>query len=261
MIVIKHFALYTLLIFSLSCKKKTVAEPEEETVTTEMKQGLPDNPKSINGYLYVSSYEHLNLPNKNTNYFAAFSDPQRPLMSGYNRTNESANTIPAKSGNIDVGSVIFDSASLNRTLFSPVAFYKFFSNTPVTTSLSPAVWTIEGNGSFKPFKVKVTRGFPSFTIYTINSISKAAGFTFNAEGILSNYDSLRVRIHGGSLTLVKSVGTQNIVTFTSAELNTLNTGNAYLYIYGSNYSHQTINNQVYVFELTKTIYGSVYINS
>lgn len=105
-----YFFLFICALFFFSCKKKLVIPEEQPLLNTEMKNGLPENLNSINGYFFASHGVNLS----NTLYqklsfraYASFHDPGANLLKGYSPYS----CIPifqhsGKLGNVDVGSVI-----------------------------------------------------------------------------------------------------------------------------------------------------------
>jgi hypothetical protein len=253
-----------------SCKKKKTPEVvEDPIVNTEMQNGLPEDHKSMNGYLYAG----YSLQLFNTSYFgfyySSFNDPAKNLLNGYNHTqdNFSFNNV-AKQGNIDVGAVEFNSfTTLNKNVFSSTVTYQGNNSMGAITIPTSASWKIEGNGAFKEFDVTVSRGFPYIAqTFTPAPISKGAGYNFTISPSIANYDSLVVLIGDGNSSQPKVrkgvVAGANVISFSPAELSTLYISSyGALYVYAYNYSHQTINSKRYLFELSHKVAKTVAITN
>jgi len=253
----------------MSCKKKekkTPPEPEP-SVTTEMASGLPSNINSINGYLYAG----IKYNGSSSNYFvsslyAAFSDPGRKLTTSYNHFLDNISNFGSNSnfGNIDVGSVTLNSSFfLSRSSFDPNVFYSSINNSG--PFYNTAHWTSDGNMSFKPLDLDVPKGFPVLT-YTLpfTSISRSTGFTLNMAQCGSNYDSITVSINDFSFPQggIKKTVTPGVtsVTFSASDLSPISNSSGTLAVYAYNYSNQTINNKVYLFELSNKYSQYIYID-
>lgn len=253
-----YFLAVSFALTIVSCKKEKPAPvPDEPTITTEMAAGLPPNHTAINGYLYCS----FSLLQYSTFYqqffYSAFSDPTRNLMAGYNHVQENFSfNNSSKSGNIDVGEVEFNGSTiLNRNIFSNSVTYNLNSGSNPVFNPS-ASWRIEGNGAFKAFNLPVTRGFPLISqTYSPTSISKSAGYEFTVSPVVSNFDSLVISIGDGNTSLPKVrkgvLAGATSVSFTPADLSPLYISTyGTFHIYAYNYSNKTIENKVYVFELS-----------
>lgn len=256
----KKIAIGILLIHgvcvSTSCKKTTAASIVAP-VNQALANGLPSNPKLINGYLYTDYLTNVNGSSNIAQYsFSVFSDPTKPLISSLNhyQTGSSFSNL----GNIDVGNVTLNSQSLYKTTQSNFSLWYYFNNSYSTINYN-AIWTTEGNGVFKPLNITVNRGLPVFsnTIAVSNSIARNTDYTLNLGTGISNYDSLIVILSNGNfngtIRKVVSAGSTS-VTFKSQELSAINSSSyAYINIYAFNYSNAIIDDKIYVFELAQKL--------
>lgn len=264
-----YFFLVTLIVSTTACKKKTKTEiVDDPIVNTEMQNGLPEDYKTMNGYLYAG----YSLQLFNTYYYgyfySGFNDPGKNLLSGYNHSqdNFSFNNV-SKAGNIDVGVVEFNaSTTLSKNVFSNAVTYQS-NNNSATTIIPTASWKIEGNGAFKEFDISVSRGFPYIApSFTPSAISKSAGYNFTISPTVSNYDSLVVAIGDGNSSIPKirkgvTAGT-NMVTFTTTDLSALYISSyGAVHVFAYNYSHKTVNSKRYLFELSHKVSKSVAITN
>lgn len=244
------------------CKKKKPETPAEpEPVNSGMISGLPANYKSLNGYFYAG-YNKPYAGNYTYHaFYAAFSDPTRNLLGNFNHFDDYAVGHPSKTGNIDVGEVFFNSSTANKNNSSSSITYFTYTSTQSFPNFN-AQWQIEGNGSFKPLNEQVPGGFPEVNINpTVSSISLSAGYSFTVAGNISNYDSLLVEIYRDNSARVRKIVSpeQQVVSFSPADLSVFNTSStAYVFFYAYNYSHKTINNKLFVFELSNKKYYSIY---
>jgi hypothetical protein len=248
------------------CKKpKKVEVAADPVVNTDQANGMPANLKSVNGYFYAS-YKSTSFSGYSYAFFAGFSDPGRKLSSGWDHYNDNTSGFGATGsfGNIDVGIVTLNNSfPLQKNSFNPNIFYSY--NTNYFQPLTSAQWTTEGNLSFSPMDIQVSRGFPTAALNaTFASISKAAGYTINLSQYVSNFDSAVVTITDNfswqsNLRKGAGAGAQSI-TFTPAELSPLYVGSSgYIYVYAYNYSNQVINNKVYLYELSAKIQRNIVI--
>lgn len=259
MAAIIKFIMISCVLFCVSCKKPTHEQPAEELVTTEMKQGLPENPKLINGYLYAGYTFDVNTNYYSRALFSTFSDPAKNLLAGYNH---SLDQVPnfTKTGNIDVGQLNFNGFNVNRNSTSTNLFYfNSFSN---LNYMNIAFWGFEGNGSFKPYQDSVTRGFPVVLNTFSTSVISKSGFTLTVTNLASNYDSLELVINRNSSNMIRKTVAAgvNTISFTASEMYFLSATNyGLLNLQAYNYSHKTVQNKLYVFELAKKVPRSVTI--
>ena len=247
-------------IFLISCKKdKTLTVVDPPPVTTEIANGLPANPKKINGYLYASCVSSIYSGSGNTyssQYrFAAFGDPARNLISGYNHYSNitSFNTPTTDMANVSVGDLNF-----NGVLINSGGSTSYQSSTYTNSPDYTAHWVSEGNLSFKPLDLLVSRGFPVISILfgaTSYALNLNNDFKFDLNNVaISNYDSVAIGVsdyttNGYKIKKMVS-GLSNSVTFTQSELRVLSsTNNGNIIFYAFNYSTKIIEDKVYVFEL------------
>jgi hypothetical protein len=259
----------TALLFS--CKKKE-SEPEEAAlINTSMADGLPENYKSINGYLYsgVQTYQYSG---SNVNYYSfsyvAFCDPTKNLVSSYNHyTNQKNFSSNIPFGNIDVGNVTLNGATVWKSSSNSELFYGGNFNSSTNFLNYNAVWTTEGNKTFKALGIYINKGHPIIQTSALgipSSISKNSNFTINIGNNISNYDSLIVMFEDGNfIGKIRKVLAKNTtsVTFTTQEMSVLNTSSyARINICAYNYSNMTIDSKINVFELSNQYYiNNIYL--
>ena len=256
----KKIAIGILLIHvvcvSTSCKK-TPPPPVVTTVNQPLANGLPNNPKLINGYLFNGYLTYTSGSSNISQYaFSVFSDPTKPLINSFNHY-QTGNSF-SNFGNIDLGTVTFNGQSLFKTSQSNFSLSYYYTYSYSTINYN-AIWTTEGNGVFKPLNINVNRGLPVFSnsITVSNSIAKNADYTLNLGTGTSNYDSLIVILSdgnfNGNIRKVVTTGASS-VTFKSQELYTLNSSSyGYINIYAFNYSNTIINDKIYIFELANKL--------
>lgn len=254
------------LTFFISCNKnKTTTTPADpEPITTDMANGLPDNPKKINGYAFAQTLVNLNSGNTNgfVYLFAMFGDPTRNLIANYDHFSNNQRSVNSTNdrGNVSVGDLSFNGLMLNN--FGSVV-YQQTSN--FASSLNYANWHSDGNLSFKPLNLSVARGFPaikqpSASATSSYSIGISKDLTITFSDFISNYDSVCVTMNDYSsgsngYKIRKTVSSvSNSITFSQTELSVLNTtpyGNINFVAY--NYSNKTIEDKIYVFELSNRL--------
>jgi hypothetical protein len=248
-----QLATIVLLCAFAGCKKQTMSKVETPVpVTTSLENGMGNT--TVNGYLYCSLNSSFTWSG-NSFFYAAFGDPARKLLSSYNHFSDftqfsGSNTF----GNIDVGQVTFaNSVTLFKNLFNPNVNYT--GNTNVFTG-TDASWSVEGNGSFKPFNITVSRGFPTLSnTFTLAPVSRTNPYTIDLSALASNYDSIVVEI-GNNLSSFgnpkRHLGNSGSVTFNASELSNLFTSqNGQVKICAFNYSNITIEDKRYIFELAR----------
>jgi hypothetical protein len=242
---------FALLPIIVSCSKKSKSPVQDPLISTDMANGLGDNPNAINGYFYVAQRDYGSSTIYTTIY-ASFSDPKKKLMTGYNHFNENSSFSSNNTqGNIDVGNIFFNNwLFLNKNSFNPNVTYS--ANNSNGSYSSSAAWKTDGNMSFKPLDLIVSRGFPTVSTTTFAPISKSAGCTINLSTYANNYDSLTVVITDNSSTQIKRRvdATVSSITFSSAELNQLYSNYGSVWFYAYNYSNKTVENKSYIFELS-----------
>jgi hypothetical protein len=188
---------------------------------------------------------------------------------GYNHFFDQVYFIsPAYYGNVDVGAVLCNNIMMSKNTFSPNLTYSFgqqsFTGIGKTTT-----WTTEGNRSFTAIDITPVRDFPVLSIpdhtATLPPLKKSVGLTVDLVNVASDYDSLIVAVidGAGNYTVARKAfgpgATQAV--FKPDDFKLFSNGNNYgsLAFYTYNYSHQTINNRLYVFELSHKISRSLLI--
>lgn len=250
----KLLAVLLILLVFVCCRKKPAPVQEEIIVNTEMKNGLPADPKKINGYLFAG---HLLLSASNytaLNMFASFADPQKNLIAGYDHLFNSVIFNLAKSGNIDVGEVSFLSMIVHKNLFSNSLSYSTQNSTQVLPPFQ-AAWVTEGNRSFDPLNLTVPRGLPVNNVQsTADTLSISQNYIFDVSQHFSNYDSAMVMMYYGgapwSLVPKRAGAETGAIKFFKEDFSGITPHTSgYMYYYAFNYSHQVISDKMYVFEL------------
>ena len=247
-----------LLIVSCKNKKKSAITDTPEAVNTEIVNGLPDNPKLVNGYLY-SCNQTTKYANSSSFYYSfyvyvAFSDPARNILATFNHFSNSKNFSSNNGGNIDVGSVSLNQNTINKNFLSSELYYtsnlsgQSFSNTN-------ASWSTVGNNTFKPINVSLSRGYPLINTNSLivnTTVLKSQDLYINFGNYISNFDSLIVSLEDGMSRVIKKtvpVGS-NSVTFTTSDMINLNTSSyGKIKFVALNYSNMIINNKLNLFEL------------
>jgi hypothetical protein len=261
----KQFPFLALLLSLLSCEKKPLQEPEIPLpVTTELKAGLPPSPQFINGYLY-SSFRLIRYGwNYNTNFTAAayFGDPSRNLMINFDHLFDQQEFL---SNNKNTPNVTVGRVSVNGLGMGGTSTTSYWTSTQLDTAFldTEPTWNIEGNKTFVPAVIKL-RHPPKLLNTSFNfSLQISAGYTLDISSLISNYDSAGVLIHMNSAfpAIYKSCppGVQTIV-FSSKELGNLkNRSSCNIVLVGFNYSHQMIEDKLYVFESSAKLERSLTI--
>ncbi len=254
-----------------SCKKKEPEPEEPALINTSMADGFPENYKSINGYLY-SGIQTYQYSGSSVNYYSfsyvAFCDPTKNLVSSYNHyTNQKNFSTNVPFGNIDVGNVTFNGANVWKSSSNFELFYGGNFNSNVTFLNYNAAWSTDGNKTFKPLNLSISKGHPIIVTSALNiatSISKNSNYTINIGNNISNYDSLIILFEdGNSIGKIRKVLAKNTtsVTFTPQEMSVLNTSSyARINIYAYNYSNMTIDSKINLFELSNQYYiNNIYL--
>jgi hypothetical protein len=246
------------------CNKNKDKTPEPPPrVTTEIRSGLPDNSSSINGYLYADYWENYYSGQKNMTTYCVFRDPAKNIMQNFNHYT-GYSLFTQNGGNINVGNQIdFNGRDMNiSNSGNAISYYSNMIDYGTGQPNYAAYWSTEGNGIFKPIKSYVPRGFPKVTTQSSYTVSLNSDFTLDINSLVSNYDSLYVKMGNyGSNSLTKRLksGTTTL-TFTRAELSNFYPGsNTQISFYAFNYSNQIIEDKIYVFELGYKVERQAYI--
>ncbi|MES2679260.1 MAG: hypothetical protein V4635_05215 [Bacteroidota bacterium] len=246
------------LVF-FSCKKSETKPPAEpELVTTELRNGFPDNANLINGYFFASVKKyHSNPGNVDTRTYCVLNDPAKNLLGTYEHFNDNI-LFNGGAGNVAVGNVSFNDVSLKTSNFGNAMSYSQAGNYASTPG--SAVWKTDGNGSFKALNLTISRGFPvlvntytnTFQSYTV-SISN--GYQVELGNNVSNYDSLVVALtFSGKMVKKRLTAGAASVFFSSSELSIFtNYYSGLLTIYAYNYSTKMVENINYLFELSNKL--------
>lgn len=254
-------------VLFFSCKKKsdgksTVDPPK---VNKPLASGYPDDNRAINGYFYASlkafsnSYFALNC-------YVIVNDPAGDLINTYDHFSDfNIFGSSAAQGNISLGSIYFGSTQLLAQNGGNRITYRLNGSQSFTNSAVPVSWKTDGNGTFSAVNTTVPRGFPgvvnspsSSSTYTL---SKSNGLVLDVADIASNFDSLIVAISVSSSTVKRKVtaGASTIV-FSSNELSGFSANyTGYMYVYAYNYSNMTVEDKVYLFELSTKLQKNVVI--
>lgn len=259
------------MTFTLAgCKKTSTSTTNPATpANTDLANGLPKDAQSINGYFYANSTS--NFGSMYINGYCVLHDEPTDLMPNYNHyTDQQTFSGTGNLGNIQVGNVSFNNTTLFESNNGVNSIFYNFSNTIGNGSIpSTATWKTDGNGSFKALNLNVSRGFPKInyttsipgTIITFTMSSTNASSTIDLSNIVSNYDSLVVVLGGqfssyGVKKFLKSPA--NTVTFTRDEILSNGSGSQFQ-IMAYNYSNKTVQNRLYVFELSSKLSTYVYV--
>jgi hypothetical protein len=268
----KHTALLLIIAASLawSCKKKDPtpatppASPGTPPVTTNLESGLPANSTSIDAYLYAGYLTDVSYASDyNLSMFSAFAGSSRNLFTNYDHRNDKQ-LIPGNAdlrGNSDVGNVTFSGNAISKSASPTNSAYYTSSVLSSTTSLTK--WKVDGGNGFVATEVDITRGYPLVMAPPATGISVNAGFAFKVSDFISNYDSVNVRLTAYNKApygfhVEKTVASSaDSIRFTKAELTPAYPSYQYLYltIKAYNYSHKTISDKKYVFELSNKVYN------
>lgn len=245
-----------LLLYLLAgCKKEkeAVATEVPEELTTEMSAGLPEK-RNANGYFYARVHTN-SLGIYILNLYAIFNDPGGNLLSTYNRVSNSS-VFNKNLGNVSVGTVKMSNYTVSSFTLGTTSIIYNRANLPLSSVLPDISWKMEGNSSFKPLDQPVPRGFPAIgNVVSSSSISLQQGYVLNLAGTVSNCDSVIVTLSGNqSFTKVsKRIGSQgSSVTFSNSELSVFSGavgGYITRTIQACNYSHRTVANKLYIFEM------------
>lgn len=240
-----------ILLFS-SCKKDKDKEPEEPpAINTDMASGLPDNPKMIHGYFYADNYEGAYNGSTYSTLYSVFRDPADNIMPNYNHFTGNV-LFTSTRGNISVNDVAFNGHLLNKMSSSAIHY-----NNVIYQAASPdysAHWKTGGNSTFLPLNQIVPRGLPVLNVAANYTISGSSPYSINPEEVVSNYDSLIVKISRNNFTFVKRAIARGVgtITFPASELSSIFSGSGsspLISFYAYNYSFRTVENKTHVFEL------------
>jgi hypothetical protein len=265
------FALSLAVVF-IACKKTKTSTPATPApLNTDLSNGFTSKPESINGYFYASYSTY------NSNYFAldgycVFRDPASDLMKNYDHVTGSQNFSADNLGNIQVNQVTFNGQLFSENNNGNSSINYYYDNSSGLTSFNySAAWHTGGNGTYKALDVTIAKGFPK--INTTNASGNLITYTlttgnFNLDfsTMISNYDSLIIVLGsiGSQSTIVKrlSASAATSVAFTQAEISSVSSYYSIpLTFMAFNYSNQTVNNKVYVFELANKFSTNVYTSN
>ena len=255
---ILYFALVAALISG--CRKESVNIPDQPQVkNTELRNGLPPSIDTIHGMFYAGF--RLNRLNNQNNHSlvlsACFRDPPAGLLSTFHYYNE--HILFPGIGNVSVGDVAFRNQMLNESQGGPTVSYNGNSFVISLNSVdAPVSWSTEGNKSFTPLKITVTRGFPKF-LDTASAIivSKSKGLALNVRNIFGNYDSVVVQVSDqwSFASHMKAIADpDSVIAFDSIDVAEMVPSNNHkVKVMAFNYSNITRENKNYVFILGSRI--------
>jgi hypothetical protein len=251
-------------VLAMSSKKTPAPTGEVPLINTELTSGLPPQLNRVNAYLYGAYYQNkTNNSNYLTAFYAAFSDPGKNLLMGFDHVSDLVQVNePSWLGNIDMGNtsfVTYRDVVLNEQKSSSTIHYAHKYDNFGLAFKSNAAWRAEGNGTFKGFEQEVPRGFPFFKPINIDHLSKSQPLNFDVTAAC-NYDSLVVTIcqEQGTVACCKRVGWNSVIRFSSQELSALgNSSTALININAFNYSYCIRDNKLMVFELSHKLLKSV----
>jgi hypothetical protein len=241
-----------------SCKKPELKVPETPpAVNTPLQDGFGNNMDAIHGYMYAEKVNASWNQSAIYNYLALFSDPGKSYLNCIDR-DMGFNSFTCD-GNLDVGAVTMGGTGLFRQINFSTVLYMVNNTTAQPSTLK---WTSEGNSSYKPLDVTLAKNFPvlNSNSFTVSTVYKSQGLSLDLSGA-SGYDSIIVSI-GPSFNSVRKAfsGSVTSFSFSSTDLAPLTSSfstnfsvNAY------NYSNQTINGKLYVFELANRWDKMVYV--
>jgi hypothetical protein len=261
-----YLALASIFILATACKKdKKDPEPATpEPVTTEIANGLPSSPSSVEAYLYAGYLRDVSYNSAyNLSMFSAFGAPARNLFQDYDHQNDIP-LVPGIAdfrGNVDVGNVTFSGNQTSKSASPTNAAY--FTSAALSSSNTIATWKTDGASDFVGIDVTVNRGYPLIVFPLITSIKASTGYAFRASDYVVNYDSVTVRLAANNkppygFNIQKTVAASaDSIRFTAAELAPGYPANKFLYmsIKAFNYSNKTVANKKYVFELSHKLYN------
>lgn len=250
-----------LLGLLVSCRKKTANNEPPPPENSDLKDGLPYDAGTINAYFYATMWTDSTTTNGLKTYVIA-NDPAKNLMSTYIHARDLLLLPPGVWGNVSIGNVYFNDMQL-VSLNSGGRLYYYINARPFYPgNVFSARWKADGNGSFQAFDLTIQRGFPAINTGSMSamnfSLSKSAGLVFNTAGIVSNFDSLTVKIlylsqefPSTNALVTKSVlrDAEKILFDVKDVAQLPDHGHALFYVDACNYSTATINGKVYVFEL------------
>jgi hypothetical protein len=257
----KILKLLPVFILLFSCKKTEIPDSVIGGENSNGIQiGLPAELSSIHGYLYAS-YNSSSLNNRRLTTYAAFGDPERNLMGGFNHYEEQTIDIGTNRGNVSVGSNVFFSGYYTNISYSgsnpnSSAYYFNYSRN-IGTLNAFATWKFDGNKSFKGQDISVPRGFPKLNdslIKPFDTITINKGYSVKTENRFSNYDSITVNLasgFGSNVELNKTFAAGVTVTLSASELTRFSQENyVYIFFKAYNYSNQIIEGKKLVYELS-----------
>lgn len=250
-------------LFFTSCIKDDVKLPEQpELVNTEITNGMPENPGSINGYLYGS----YSISSSNYTYLSAycsFRDPGGELALTYDHSTDQE-TFSANSqtrGNIRTGFVSIYGLNLPELNMGNSISYRLNMQNAANINTIPR-WKTNGNGSFKALDQTVPRGLPTIlTPALTKTISISQDFVIDTRAIATNFDSLMVFFGSNFSSVKKRAGLNDrYIIFSTSDLYQIGTGSRNISIYAFNYSNRTIDSKVYLFELASKYITTIQLN-
>ena len=181
-----------LVLGCLSCRKPEVKPEKSEPVNIPLTRGVPHDPDSIHGYLYVGYKFSLQWGlNRTRNTLAFFGDPARPLAQNFNPDFEQLMFSSMQSANVSVNRLTMNGSPLNFNS-SGIAFYELRQN---HFGIKQATqWSAAGNGSFLPFDVTLPELPSIIDSSLVTTIPSDKPFTVDFNKHFANYDSVVVTL-------------------------------------------------------------------
>ncbi len=250
----KFFLLTTVAIFGFSCQKKALEE-KAAPINKPLTDGLPDEFRSINGYInsmYTFPYGGGGFNTISYQSYAGFCDPKKNLLSTFDRAGGNILFSSFEGPNISLGRV-FISEDSNFGSSSGANTYRYtnFKSNLSSISTQSTYISTEGNTSFKPISINLERNFPTkLATVPIYTISKSLGFQIDANTFASNYDSVIVRVVSTQQITKRATGTNPVMIFSPKDLEKLSiNSSSNILVTAVNFSHMIVDDKVYVFEL------------
>ena len=152
---------------------------------------------------------------------------------------------------VNAGTVLYNNDSLYADFASADTadwIYEFGFNFPgMLPTNVPSIWTVTGSAAIPPFTYTHAGTRPSLIAPLPDTLHTTTGWTVNFSTFISGADSVNIQLVG-STTLEKSaLASTGSITFSPADLQSLQSANAYVYITGYSFANEVINGKRFWF--------------
>ena len=257
------FRLFCLSLLLISCHKKEEPKVDVEPENISLNDGLGKSSESIHGHVFASLVKSRYYSYSNYYYSltvnAAFADPARNLLGSFNRIDWNRLFNTTTQANVSVGGIYVCNLALGS---KNTTNYSGSINTASDLSYTSCDLITEGNGSFLPLNLSISRGFPKFKKEILtDTLYKNKDFVLDKTDLFENYDSLIIRIPISSGSFTKRFSSSDQVIIKKENLASLDVYSSNISIVLYNFSNTTVAKKKYIFELSNRLIKDIVVTN